>query len=210
MTAVPHTIRMHPADNVAIVANDGGLDAGTALVWYGVTIFQFRVPFLDVLVFHLFTQYVGKLGDAAFNGPQGMALIKDMLYVADRGNHCVRRIHMITGEVDTMAGSGVHGRPATQDYPEPRQVALNSPWALAAAGEKLLIAMAGQHQIWSLDLSRKRLNLYSGTGKIGRDDGDGLFATFAKPKTVVRHFIKHTNEIHYIYYDFFFNYNIRL
>lgn len=123
----------------------------------------------------------GKFGDAAFNEPQGMALIKDMLYVADRGNHCIRRVHMITGEVDTMAGTGVHGHPATQDYPEPHQVALNSPWALAAAGEKLLIAMAGQHQIWALDLNRKRLNLYSGTGKIGRDDGDGLFATFAKP-----------------------------
>jgi len=27
----PHTIRMHPADNVAIVANDGGLPAGTVL-----------------------------------------------------------------------------------------------------------------------------------------------------------------------------------
>ena len=27
----PHTIRMHPGDNVAIVANDGGLPAGTAL-----------------------------------------------------------------------------------------------------------------------------------------------------------------------------------
>ena len=27
----PHTIRMHPRDNVAIVANDGGLPAGTVL-----------------------------------------------------------------------------------------------------------------------------------------------------------------------------------
>ncbi|MCV5276603.1 SAF domain-containing protein, partial [Escherichia coli] len=27
----PHTIRMHEADNVAIVANDGGLPAGTVL-----------------------------------------------------------------------------------------------------------------------------------------------------------------------------------
>ena len=32
MTAVPHTIRMHAADNVAIVGNDGGLAAGTTLV----------------------------------------------------------------------------------------------------------------------------------------------------------------------------------
>ena len=29
--ARPITIRMHPADNVAIVANDGGLPAGTVL-----------------------------------------------------------------------------------------------------------------------------------------------------------------------------------
>ena len=27
----PHTIRMHPRDNVAIVANDGGLAVGTVL-----------------------------------------------------------------------------------------------------------------------------------------------------------------------------------
>jgi galactarate dehydratase len=27
----PHVIRMHAADNVAIVANDGGLEAGTVL-----------------------------------------------------------------------------------------------------------------------------------------------------------------------------------
>ena len=31
MSTTPHTIRMHADDNVAIVANDGGLDAGTML-----------------------------------------------------------------------------------------------------------------------------------------------------------------------------------
>ncbi len=31
MSNTPHTIRMHDSDNVAIVANDGGLDAGTVL-----------------------------------------------------------------------------------------------------------------------------------------------------------------------------------
>lgn len=135
----------------------------------------------------------GKFGDASFNDPQGMALIKDMLYVADRGNHCIRRVHMITGEVDTVAGIGIHGRPATQDYAEPTQVALNSPWDIASTGERLLIAMAGQHQIWSLDLGRKRLNLFSGTGKMGREDGDGMFATFAKPTGVV-----YANQVLYV------------
>ena len=31
MSRTPHTIRMHDGDNVAIVANGGGLDAGTVL-----------------------------------------------------------------------------------------------------------------------------------------------------------------------------------
>ena len=42
MSMTPLTIRMHPADNVAIVANDGGLDAGT--VCANGTILCERVP----------------------------------------------------------------------------------------------------------------------------------------------------------------------
>jgi galactarate dehydratase len=31
MTSTPHTIRIHPNDNVAVVVNEGGLSIGTAL-----------------------------------------------------------------------------------------------------------------------------------------------------------------------------------
>lgn len=123
----------------------------------------------------------GKLADAGFNDPQGLALIKDMLYIADRGNHCIRRVRMITGEVETVAGTGAHGRPLTQEYSIATDVALNSPWDLAVANEKLFIAMAGQNQIWALDLARNRLLPFSGSGNHGRDDGEGLYATFARP-----------------------------
>lgn len=38
-TLTPRVVRMHPADNVAIVVNDGGLTAGTVLTraWCCVT-----------------------------------------------------------------------------------------------------------------------------------------------------------------------------
>ncbi|HRP22218.1 MAG TPA: galactarate dehydratase, partial [Alicycliphilus sp.] len=42
MTTLPLYIRMHEADNVAIVANDGGLDAGARFTC-GLTLIE-RVP----------------------------------------------------------------------------------------------------------------------------------------------------------------------
>ena len=123
----------------------------------------------------------GRFDEASLNDPQGMAISKDMLYIADRGNHCIRRVRLITGEVETLAGTGVQGFPAAQEYDTPGAVALNSPWDVALASEKLHIAMAGQNQIWQYDLARNRLLPFAGSGKHGRDDGDGASATFARP-----------------------------
>jgi len=126
----------------------------------------------------------GRFDDAAFNDPQGMAITKDMLYIADRGNHCIRRVRLISGEVETLAGTGVQGYPPAQEYEQPTAVALNSPWDVALAGEKLHIAMAGQNQIWQYDLARNRLFVFAGSGKHGRDDGDPQHASFARPTGV--------------------------
>ncbi len=123
----------------------------------------------------------GRIDEAAFNDPQGMALTKDMLYVADRGSHAIRRLRLITGEVETLAGNGRQGKPLPQEFDQPLQVELNSPWDLALAGERLYIAMAGQNQIWIYDLSRNRLLPFAGTGQHGRQDGEALLACFARP-----------------------------
>ncbi len=42
---------------------------------------------------------------AAFNNPQGMALRDQFLYVADEGNHAIRRINIRTDEVTTVTFS---------------------------------------------------------------------------------------------------------
>lgn len=123
----------------------------------------------------------GRIEEAGFNEPLGMVMSKDMLYIADRGNHSIRRVRLMTGEVETLAGNGTHGYPVAQEYDFANQVALNSPWDLALAGERLYIAMAGQNQIWNYDLSRNRLACTAGSGMHGRDDGDASTATFARP-----------------------------
>lgn len=123
----------------------------------------------------------GSIGDSGFNEPMGMVASKDMLYIADRGNHSVRRVRLMTGEVETIAGIGVQGYPVAQETDFPTQLALNSPCDLAIGGERLFIAMAGQNQIWSYDLARNRLSFVAGSGEHGRDDGEATQASFARP-----------------------------
>ena len=50
---------------------------------------------------------------AEFNQPQGLARIRDFLWVADSGNHVIRRIHLTTRVVQTLAGQA--GNPGLQD-----------------------------------------------------------------------------------------------
>jgi hypothetical protein len=53
----------------------------------------------------------GDLEQAAFRRPQGLSLVRDVLYVADTGNHALRRIMLRSGRVDTSCGNGRAGEP---------------------------------------------------------------------------------------------------
>lgn len=123
----------------------------------------------------------GRGNDVGFFGPQGMALFKDILYVADSGNHAIRRVKLINGEVDTIAGTGHAGRNARIDQSDARAVALNCPVDLTVVGDRLFIAMAGSHQIWLLDLGRQTLSVFAGSGQYGFSDGAGVQCDFSKP-----------------------------
>ena len=129
----------------------------------------------------------GKSGDAGFSDPKGLALIRDHLYVADRGNHAIRRVKLLTGDVETVAGNGTHGLAMSGETNDPRSVALNSPRDLAAVGDRLFIAMGGQNQVWSLDLNTSKLAVFAGSGRYGMDDGDAKGATFAQPAGLTVH-----------------------
>ncbi len=127
----------------------------------------------------------GAASQAQFDQPQGIALDPDggVLYVADTGNHAVRTVDLATGEVGTLAGTGVQGRfpPAGGTGTE---VALHSPWDVTLAGETLHVAMAGSHQLWTIDVATAVAAPFAGNGRESTRNGPAGEAELAQPSGV--------------------------
>jgi sugar lactone lactonase YvrE len=122
----------------------------------------------------------GPLVTARFNGPQGLALGPDgRLYVADTENHAIRAVDLAQGTVETVAGTGEQGYERSGG--PARQTALSSPWDVAFVGDLLWIAMAGTHQLWTLDLAAGVVAVAAGTGAESIHDGALRETTFAQP-----------------------------
>ena len=119
--------------------------------------------------------------EAGFRCPVGLALTKDFLMIADTGNHAIRRIRLMSGDVDTIAGNGLCGRPSATEIAQPRTTPLASPVDISLLNDRLYIAMAGSHQVWQLDLGRGSLSLMVGNGREDAVDGTGTFSSFAQP-----------------------------
>ena len=113
---------------------------------------------------------------AAFRYPQGLAFAGDVLYVADAGNHAVRAIDLASGSVRTIAGTGAQLRSAR----DRAAGALSSPWDLALAGDTLHVAMAGNHQLWSIDLLDGLASPRTGSGAEELHDGTHAAAALAQ------------------------------
>jgi thiol-disulfide isomerase/thioredoxin len=122
----------------------------------------------------------GPFDRACFNDPQGMALQGDTLFVADRKNHLIRALDLKNQTVKTVAGTSAQGQDRRRGGPA-LKVSLNSPWDLYLHVNTLFIAMAGHHQIWTLDLREASLAPYAGTGRENIADGALLEAEFAQP-----------------------------
>jgi DNA-binding beta-propeller fold protein YncE len=121
----------------------------------------------------------GGFSAARFDEPQGMALKDSTLYVCDRQNHTIRQVDLSAKTVKTIAGTGTQGshRPGGPAL----QVGLNSPWDLALDGDRLFIAMAGNHQIWVLNLGNGTIAPFSGTGRENILDGPHEKSNFSQP-----------------------------
>jgi DNA-binding beta-propeller fold protein YncE len=130
----------------------------------------------------------GIFSQARFYRPQGLALDPStslgagggLLYVADTENHEIRVIDFQARGVHTLAGTGKQGA-WTGEGGDALRVDLNSPWDLALKTGILVVAMAGSHQIWAIDLLHDRAYSYAGTGEEARRDGAVNQATFAQP-----------------------------
>jgi hypothetical protein len=121
----------------------------------------------------------GPAAAARFREPQGMALVGEALFVADRANHAIRRVDLASGDVATAAGTGRLGgamRPGAA-----LRTDLRSPWDVCEAGGGLFVAMAGSHQIWRLDLAAGELRPHAGSGAEEIHDGPLAEAALAQP-----------------------------
>jgi DNA-binding beta-propeller fold protein YncE len=130
----------------------------------------------------------GDYATAQFRSPQGMALdaTRQTLYVADTGNHVIRRIDLQSQLVTTVAGTGAQElrRHAPGAWEAALQTPLNSPWDLCLLAGKLYIAMAGPHQIWVYDPASETIGVLAGSGAEGRVDGAAAQAAFAQPSGI--------------------------
>lgn len=123
----------------------------------------------------------GPSSEACFSRPQGMAVDGDILYVADSGNHAIRKVDLSAGTVSTVAGDGVQdteweNTPARLDGQR-----LNSPWDLELAYGVLFVAMAGNHRIYGIDLEGGFIAGHAGSGQEDHVDGPLAAALLAQP-----------------------------
>lgn len=121
----------------------------------------------------------GPAAAARFREPQGMVLVGEVLFVADRANHAIRRVDLASGDVATAAGTGRLG--GAMRSGAALRTDLRSPWDVCEAGGGLFVAMAGSHQIWRLDLAAGELRAHAGSGAEEIHDGPLAEAALAQP-----------------------------
>ncbi|MDN6604439.1 NHL domain-containing thioredoxin family protein [Brevibacterium sp.] len=144
----------------------------------------------------------GDFTQASFSEPGGIAVLPDdvatkagyHLVLADTVNHTLRGINLETEAVTTIAGTGAqhmvgaidnvvgaHGELGRYDGPG-LDVKLSSPWDVlfVPSTAEVVVAMAGNHTIWSFNPETGSIRLLSGTMNEGLADGDAENAWFAQ------------------------------
>jgi streptogramin lyase len=134
----------------------------------------------------------GEEGYAGDGGPAVKALLRsphsialdgaDALYIADIGNHRVRRVDLRSGTIVTVAGNGKPELPG--DGAAASGSPLRGPRALAVGGGFLWIALREGNSIWKMGLEDGKLRHVAGEGKAGFRDGPSREALFSGPKGI--------------------------
>ncbi len=133
----------------------------------------------------------GPAATARFADPRGLAGLPGAVaravgydvVVADAGNHVLRGVRLADGVVSTVAGTGHQLRvrtPVGAGGPA-RDVPLSTPWDVAWWDGRVVVAMAGCHQLWAFDPVAGTVAVLAGTADEGLRDGRPDEAFFAQP-----------------------------
>ena len=116
---------------------------------------------------------------AQFNGPSGLAVSGDTLYVVEYGNNLIRAVNLADSDntVTTIAGD----RTAKSTDGTGTAAQLNGPAALVAIGNTLYFTEKESHRIRTMDITTKRVLTIAGSGTKGDLNGIGTAAQFSLP-----------------------------
>jgi hypothetical protein len=132
----------------------------------------------------------GQKGYAGDDGPAMRALLDQpfhcdlagqFLFIAEAGNHCVRRLDLKTGVLTTVAGTGKPGY--TGDGGPATRATFNEPYAVVADGADLYIVDRLNAAIRKVDGKTGTVTTVAGTGAKGfsGDGGPGTKAMLREP-----------------------------
>ena len=126
----------------------------------------------------IISTFAGTGGEPGYDGDGGPAVKAHLrqphslafddagaMYIADIGNHRIRRVDPQSGTIETIAGSGERRLP--QDGAVAKTSPILGPRALFVVGPTLWIALREGNAVWRMDLKTGTLHHVSGTGKKG-------------------------------------------
>lgn len=119
----------------------------------------------------------GPGNNARFNSPHGVATDRSgNIYIADRYNHCIRKINS-SGIVTTLAGTGIVGG---TDGPG-TTATFNEPWAVACdTAGNIYVADTRNYKIRKISTSGN-VTTVAGQGTFGTTNGPAALAKFGFP-----------------------------
>lgn len=127
---------------------------------------------------------------ASFSEPQGVLLLPPKVaelagydvVIADTVNHLLRGLDLRTGEVTTIAGTGRQWRSTVDGHAhDALSIDLSSPWDVAWFEGRVIVAMAGIHQLWYFDPIRRTAGVFAGTTVEALRDGQLPDVWLAQP-----------------------------
>jgi sugar lactone lactonase YvrE len=127
----------------------------------------------------------GPAVNASLKLPHGIVIDEhDVLYIADIGNHRIRRVSIATGVIDTLVGNGKTELP--KDGSRISDLSLPGPRAMAIDGDSLWVVLREGNSLWRIDLKAGTIHHVAGIGVAGYsgDGGPALKAAFHGPKGI--------------------------
>ena len=118
---------------------------------------------------------------ASFKSPYSVTTDSKNLYIADSGNHLIRKIVIDNGTVTTLAGGGS----GTSTDGTGTTASFNNPEGITTDGNNLYVADFSNHTIRKIVISTGAVTTLAGTaGTSGSTDATGTSASFYKPRGI--------------------------